>query len=546
MLETKKIPPVLVYGIPIFLAAALKMLVWSPEVTPFNADEAIVALMARHINQGQLMPFFYGQSYMGSLDAILVALFFKLFDESVWVIRLVQGLFFLGTVATTILLAARLLGSSRKALFAGLLVAIPPINVTLYTSVSLGGYGEMLLLGNILLLGSLRLLDGTRQKGALPDQGTLFGWFIWSLGAGFAFWVIGLSLVYTIPVLLILFWKTLRSSKKKMKIVLQLGIVVALGFLVGSAPWWFSAVATGNGSILSELMGGAIADVNSKISLLKPLIRLRNLLVFGGSVITGLRPPWGVNWLMLPLIPFVLVFWMAVLFSGVKQVSKSRKRGFFILFLMGLVLSLGFILSPYGDDPSGRYFLPLILPMAILGSDFITRSARGNLLVESGLLVLVLIFNFGGTLQSRLTNPPGLTTQFDPVAQVDQRYTRDLLNFLEDQNIKTGYSNYWVSYPVAFLSKEQIIFSPQLPYHQDFRYTERDDRYLPYTEQVESSDRIAYIVTRHPALEAYLRERFAEFGIFWKEKRIGDYTVYYDLTAPIHVHDIGLGTTTLP
>lgn len=546
MPEPNKIPPVLVYGIPIFLAAALKLLVWSPQVTPFNADEAIVALMARHINQGQLMPFFYGQSYMGSFDAILVALFFKLFGESVWVIRLVQSILYLGTVATTIMLGARMLGSSRKALYAGLLVAIPPVNVTLYTTVSLGGYGEMLLMGNIILLSGLRLLDESRWEGSLSHNRQLFGWFFWSIGAGLAFWVIGLSLVYTIPVLLILFWEVLRSNITKKAIIFKFVIVAVLGFLVGSAPWWISAVVTGNGSILSELLGGAIADVNSNISLLKPLIRLRNLLVFGGTVITGLRPPWGIAWLMLPLIPFILIFWMAVLVFSGNQVLQSRNRRFVLLFLIGFVLSLGFILSPYGDDPSGRYFLPLILPMAILGSGLIYRSARGNLLIESGLLALVLIFNLGGTLQSRLTNPPGLTTQFDPVAQIDQRYTRELLTFLEDQNIKAGYSNYWVSYPLAFLSEEQIIFSPRLPYHQDFRYTDRDDRYLPYTEQVESSDQIAYIVTRHPALEDYLHDRFVEFGISWGEKRIGDYTVYYDLTVPIHVNEIGLGTTTLP
>ncbi|MEJ2447921.1 MAG: glycosyltransferase family 39 protein [Anaerolineales bacterium] len=546
MLEPRKIPPVLVYGIPIFLAGALKLLVWSPQVTPFNADEAIVALMARHINQGQLMPFFYGQSYMGSFDAILVALFFKLFGESVWIIRLVQCLLYLGTVATTIMLGARLLGSSRKALYAGLLVAIPPVNVTLYSTVSLGGYGEMLLMGNLLLLSGWRLLDELQWEESFSRNGRLFGWFFWSIGAGLAFWVIGLSLVYTIPVLLILIWEILQSSKTKKAIIFKFGIVAVLGFLVGSAPWWISAVATGNGSILTELLGGAIADVNSNISLLKPMIRIRNLLVFGGTVITGIRPPWGISWLMLPLIPFVLTFWIAVLISSGNQLLKTRNRGFVLLFLIGIVLSMGFILAPYGDDPSGRYFLPLVLPMAILGSEFISRGARGNLLIEWGLIALVLIFNLGGTLQSRLTIPPGLTTQFDPVAQVDQRYTGELLMFLGDQNITTGYSNYWVSYPVAFLSEEQIIFSPRLPYHQDFRYTERDDRYLPYTEQVESSDEIAYIVTRHPALEAYLQERFGELGISWEEKRIGDYTVYYDLTAPVHVNEIGLGTTTLP
>jgi hypothetical protein len=50
---------------------------------PFNADEAIVALMARHILQGERPIFFYGQAYMGSLDAYLVALGFLLFGQQI-------------------------------------------------------------------------------------------------------------------------------------------------------------------------------------------------------------------------------------------------------------------------------------------------------------------------------------------------------------------------------------------------------------------------------------------------------------------------------
>src|SRR6266851_2035799 len=59
-------------------------------VVPFNADEAIVGLMARHILQGERPVFFYGQAYLGSLDAWLVAGAFAIFGESVWPIRLVQ------------------------------------------------------------------------------------------------------------------------------------------------------------------------------------------------------------------------------------------------------------------------------------------------------------------------------------------------------------------------------------------------------------------------------------------------------------------------
>ena len=83
-------------------ALAWKGLLLALDSVPFNSDEAVVALMARHILLGERPIFFYGQAYMGSLDAFLVAGGFWLFGEQVWVIRLVQGLLYVGLIITTI------------------------------------------------------------------------------------------------------------------------------------------------------------------------------------------------------------------------------------------------------------------------------------------------------------------------------------------------------------------------------------------------------------------------------------------------------------
>ncbi|MEA2007510.1 MAG: hypothetical protein U9O54_00140, partial [Chloroflexota bacterium] len=95
--------------------AAVAMKVWLilSGSLPFNADEAVVALMARHITQGELPIFFYGQVYMGSLDALLVALGFQIFGEQIWVLRLIQSLLYLGTVLTTFQLG-KIAFSSRE------------------------------------------------------------------------------------------------------------------------------------------------------------------------------------------------------------------------------------------------------------------------------------------------------------------------------------------------------------------------------------------------------------------------------------------------
>lgn len=128
-------------------------------------------------------------------------------------------------------------------------------------------------------------------------------------------------------------------------------------------------------------------------------------------------------------------------------------------------------------------------------------------------------------------------------SQIDQRYLPDLAAFLEQVGETRGYSNYWVAYPLAFISKERLIFSPRLPYHPDLRYTTRDDRYPVYTSMVEVSDRTAYITTRNPALDEHLKQAFSRLGVSYQEVQIGDYHVYYRLSRPVHPREIGLGET---
>src|SRR5574341_1375409 len=78
------------------IAVALKALLLALDCVPFNADEAVVALMARHILQGERPVFFYGQAYLGSTDAWLVAGAFLIFGQRVIAIRLVQVALYLG------------------------------------------------------------------------------------------------------------------------------------------------------------------------------------------------------------------------------------------------------------------------------------------------------------------------------------------------------------------------------------------------------------------------------------------------------------------
>ena len=527
------------------LAIGWKLLFLRMDALPFNSDEAIVGLMARHILQGERPIFFYGQAYMGSLDAFLVAGAFQLLGQSAWALRLVQVLLYAGTVVTGAWLVERALGDWSSGLATALLLAIPTVNSTLYTTVSLGGYGEALLLGNVCLLLALRIDD---QLGGIPAR--LSAGLIGILGIlnGLGLWVFGLSLVYIAPADLLVAWKLwkLRAQIPQRRWIARLFLFFIAGVAVGAFPWLVSAFRSGMAGLTGELAGGAIAGVEGMGFASRLLQHLVSLLVLGSTVVLGFRPPWAVRWLVWPLLPLVLVFWLAVFAFLGRRLVKRPPLNSASLLLIGVVffLTLAFLLTPFGADPSGRYFLPLALPLVVGGVAFIRAASQVVGRYAWGMVGLLLVFHAWGTVECALHSPPGLTTQFDAVAQVDHRYLPALISFLRENGEKAGYSNYWVSYPLAFYSNEELIYLPRLPYHQDFRYTERDDRYPPYREIVRASERVAYITTHHAALDEALREKFRQQGVTWKENQIGDYHIFYALSAVVRPEQIGLGTTT--
>ncbi len=308
---------------------------------PFNADEAVVGLMADHILKGEIPVFFWGQSYMGSLDAMLVAGAFLLIGRSVTAIRIVQLLLYSGTIATTCMLAYRVSRKVEAGWMAALLMAIPTVNVTLYTTISLGGYGEALLLGNLILLNGFALLS----KNTLPR------WLTLGVLSGFGLWVNGLTLVFSVPAFLIAF---LRSGPADghgtLRTVWQSAAIFIAGGFLGAFPWLLYGFQHGYGTLFSELMGSAIAS--QKIGYLSGVgTRLVSFLLFGITAVFGFRPPWEIRWLVLPMIPLIAGIWVLILIGCHKLLKGNEPESRRILMLFGviLVLSAGFIFTSFRE-----------------------------------------------------------------------------------------------------------------------------------------------------------------------------------------------------
>jgi hypothetical protein len=130
-----------------------------------DGDEVLVGVQAEHILRGELPIYFYGQPYMGSLEAYLVAVLIAIGGPSVWTLRGEPLLLSLVVVWLTWRLAGAFADVARLPLYAkrtfmfvaALLAAIPPLYDGILELRTYGGYIETFILMLLLLLSALRL-----------------------------------------------------------------------------------------------------------------------------------------------------------------------------------------------------------------------------------------------------------------------------------------------------------------------------------------------------------------------------------------------------
>jgi hypothetical protein len=317
-------------------------------------------------------------------------------------------------------------------------------------------------------------------------------------------------------------------------------LLLLAGILVGSFPWWLYAIQTGPAQLVRELLGNAVSvEQGSWFSQLAS--HAINFLLLGLPVMFGFRPPWEVRWLILPLIPLVLAFWLGVIVILWRSEERPaiEKTGMAVLAGVAATLVAGFLFTSFGVDPSGRYFLPLYVIAALFAGKACSGLKIRNA-YQYALIGLIVLYQGLGTLDCALHYPPGLTTQFYAATIINHDDDQALIDFLTKNGETRGYTTYWVSYPLAFLSSEQLIFVPELPYHPDLIYTARDDRYHPYDDVVAASSRVAYISAGNPNLDMKITQGLDALKVTWKMETIGDYHVYYQLSRAVTPEELGL------
>jgi hypothetical protein len=469
----------------LILAATVLRLVFTAQGGPLtNRDEGTIGIMALHIAyRGEHPIFFYGQYYMGALEAYIAAALFHLFGPSLFTLRLGLVLMFTGFLASTYLLT-RLLYSKTWALVTLLLLGLGSSYVLGRELSAIGGYPETLLFGSLSCL--LACWLALTYNPALPMRKRVWrfaAYACWGLIAGLGLWSDLLIIPFVLlPGLLLLAacWREL------LQVVAALSAL--LGLAIGAYPLIRYNLTAAPGKDSLTTLRGLHGTSNSYLELVNIVKEWKGTVQVSIPMMTGnpfcpvtelsflgpnsprslqctlIHGVWGVGYLLVFAIAFVLVFW--AIWRGLRRRATVEERQDVIrqtarLSLLGAGL-LGLLLYTFSDAPltwpgiHGRYIIGLlIVTPAILWPlwtglrnvqvrfvGLFTRVASAIALVG---MCAVLI---AGTV---------LAFAELPSIQAKNQHDQALITNLEHLGVKHIYTDYWTCDKIAFLSADKVI-----------------------------------------------------------------------------------------
>lgn len=456
-----------------------------------NSDEATIGIMARHIAyNGEHPVFFYGQNYMGALQAYIGAALFPIFGSSLWTVRFGLLLLFILFLLSTYLLTS-LLYSKSLAVVTILWLGVSSSYVIGRQLSAIGGYPETLLFGSLAFLcASWLVLTYTRGL-PLGKQGwRLLVYAGWGLAAGLGLW----SDLLIIPFVLLSGLLLLCFCWRELLHILAV-LCAGIGLMFGASPLVLYNLHAPPGqdsfTKLWQLQHGGNSHINYTLAFLtkelagtvqvsipmmtgNPFCPVTELTFLGPSSphtvqCTLIHSSWGIGYLLLFAISFLMTLWAMwkalpqfrrrVDLTDVQSFVRSTTR-LFLLLAAALALALyAFSAAPI-DWPGihARYIIGLLIatpailwPLCYSVSKFkpqasllskLSAALSGIVLVSIACVALIGTF---------------LLWQEIPAIQASNQRDQNLINHLSQIGITHIYTDYWTCDKIAFQSNEHII-----------------------------------------------------------------------------------------
>ncbi|MFC0504366.1 hypothetical protein [Micromonospora costi] len=490
----------------------LALLAW--DAPPTNSDEATMGLAALHIARGQDFPvWFYGQTYMGTLEAYLAAPVLALTGPSVLGLRLPTLALYALFVVLAWRLTVRLAGDRWFALLVVVLLALGSDRIVKNQLIAGGGYPEMSPAAAALALLAYDLCAG-RPRRRLPR------WAAWGFVAGLMLWVDPLILPYvagTGAVLLGFRWRELRG---------RAGVTLGLAALAGAAPLLGHSLATGR-SPLSAVLAAANSGAEDPAGWAD---RLHGGLLLGPPLGMGLCSPshcatWQLWWAL--ALPVLLVLgavtaWNALRArssdpgratgpgadgraAGAVRLADDRVAGAVRLALVAAAaatLAAYTLSSAAGRTPveSSRYLSCLLVSLPALlwplwRAATSRAAARGATATVLAVAVLAATVAGNGYATYRAAGTA-------PAARAAEARHADLVDTLRGLGVRHVRAGYWTCNRLTFASGEDVVCAVV-----DDDLSPGFDRYAPYRRAVAAAAAPAWVAPAGSPLASRLDDR---------------------------------------
>ncbi|MFC5922435.1 hypothetical protein [Micromonospora vulcania] len=430
------------------------------DAPPTNSDEATMGLAALHIARGQDFPiWFYGQQYMGTLEAYLAAPVFALTGgPSLLGLRLpvlaLYALFLLLTWRLTL----RLTGDRWFGLLVVALLALGSDRVVKNQLIAGGGYPEMNAAGVALALLAVDLAAGRPGR-------RLARWAAWGFLAGLLVWVDPLVLPYVAAIGAVLLgfrWRELRGAAGGL-----LGVTV----LVGAAPMLVHSLVAGQAPLDAMLSAGG-ADASAGWA-----DRLHGGLVLGPPLGLGFCGPgrcatWQLWWAL--ALPVLLAVAAVTAWRSLRAPTRAappadtRVAG---AVRLALVLAAAATLAAYtvssaaGLTPveSSRYLSCLLISLPALLWPVWTVARRGlfrpatdrrgpRRTVLGSVALVLLVATLGSTAHATWR-----AAQTAPATRAEEARHADLVATLRQLGVRHVRAGYWTCNRLTFASAEDVV-----------------------------------------------------------------------------------------
>ncbi|GAC1393386.1 MAG: hypothetical protein NVS4B11_28950 [Ktedonobacteraceae bacterium] len=478
----------------IAFAIGLRVVLLAMGWPPTDSDEGTMGIMARHIAYRGEHPYvFYGQNYMGTIEAHMGAVFFHLFGSSLFSLRLSVIIFVTLFLISTYLLASQLY-TKKVALVTLAVLSLGSIYTITRETLATGGSTQTLFFGSLAFLFAT-WFSFTYSRGASLRVKLLrfVGYIFWGVVLGLGFWsdMIVLPFFACAVLLMVIFcWRDL----------LWTWIGVLGGFIVGAYPVLsYSLKAASSGQDVLTTLFGLFhgSTVQAPHGIHQIIHAVKGTVLISVPTATGypfcpvmeqsflsdntVQTPlctlghalWGVGYIALLILSVLLTLgmlwgvWRQGRFTmRIVDTRQNIVRYVSQLLLLGsaalAITAYAFSSAPVGwPGYHSRYLIGLLIVTPVLIAPLWNAASKAytmqfskawlNRLRTNGsraVLVLIALVYIVGT---------GILFSEVPATQAANQRQVDLINHLVTTGHTHIYTEYWECNKIAFESNERVI-----------------------------------------------------------------------------------------